>query len=594
LRLLGEYLKVVKYLNHRTGEEEEEQGSVVSEVQMTAVRESSVHLAPVCNGFIRAIADADRELPGVEVLGPGIEMVVNYLVASTPTPTNGEMREEDVKSGLFLPAVDGLEEGLRRLINDGVVERSLEVVYGGDDRDDSFFQHEELLVSVIRGVCALRGEEDLASKVRTLLLSKLRSSITSSSTLPAEATYHALILFLTTENFPSDFTRNLAYNLLSTITPGHENIADFIMENFLPSPLSGFLRGELRGNKRRVAQLAHSMSLNGTGVRTGSGPFGMTCLRKTVGIKEMEEDSTLLLPMGDRWLVHALSSAGMGYETAKTMTASVATIVLDLLMEIEAKEDFEGFRVRMGVNECVYHALVVAGTGLGEVKEVGEKVVKLLELYSTKLSPRKVVAACHVHKSPLSAPQKNLTTSNPGDKIYDPEASIAHAGGYTSTELRSWKEFVLDFCNRFTGECPGPGATSYALRMILRPVFPSEVTEEAFEKLRGYLKVVGAEATKGELVETVLDEKKLPTDLLDSYVNILRGDFKVNDGYFFRLAVISLLQDHVRTRSTASVRRIRKIECQREKVERMVAELGGRGDVPRAEDLLELMERLEM
>ena len=163
LRLLGGYLRVVKYLNLRTGEDEEE-GNVITEVQMTAVRESSVHLAPLCNGFIKGVANADKPLPAVELLGPGVEMVVSYLVASTPTPTNGGMKEEDVKSGVFLPAVDGLEEGLRRILDADVVEQSIDVVFGENNYNSP--KHEELLTSIIRGACALGVQGDLASKLR--------------------------------------------------------------------------------------------------------------------------------------------------------------------------------------------------------------------------------------------------------------------------------------------------------------------------------------------------------------------------------------------------------------------------------------------
>jgi len=291
-------------------------------------------------------------------------------------------------------------------------------------------------------------------------------------------------------------------------------------------------------------------------------------------------------------LLHVVSSAGMGYENAKAETTAVAKVALDVMTGLEDTEDMREFRERMGKDECVYHLMLVAGTGLGEGGEVGERVGKLLSLYSKQLDPRKIVNACHLHKTPSASP--STSKSPEGDEIYDPEASIPHVGGYISAELRSWKEFVLDFCSRFTGESPGTRTTAYCLRMILRPIFPSEVTEEAFEKLRGYLKVVGADATEEELVESVLDERKLPTDLLDSYLNILRGSFKLTEGYFFRLAVISLVQDFARTKSAAAIGRIRKIESQREKIERIVVEVGRGFEVPKAKYLLELMKRSEL
>jgi len=284
LSLICSYLEVVKFLNLSEVANED-----ISEQQKTAVRESSVHLAPICNGFIGGVGRDYAELPGSLVLGRGLGMVVNYLVASTPTPTKERrgIKEEEVKEGVFLPAVDGLKEGLRRVVGSRVFETSLDAVFGNRDSGGSKDDHEGLVVSVVRGVCALGGKGEVADATCSSILSKIKGASKIPSKLPPLPTYHVLIL-LTQHGDNDGFSRNLAYNLLATLAPGYENVADFVMENFLPPPLSGFLQRELRSTKRRSAQLMHSMCLHGTGLHKGSGPFGLSTLKETLGVKERE------------------------------------------------------------------------------------------------------------------------------------------------------------------------------------------------------------------------------------------------------------------------------------------------------------------
>jgi len=104
----------------------------------------------------------------------------------------------------------------------------------------------------------------------------------------------------------------LSLKLLPALLPGGECYAAFLLSEAackLPTFIKAFFLPQLLSSKRRVAQVAHSAKMKGLPSTTsGLGPYSISTLRDAVSVQAQEEDTTLLLPLGDDFVMHLLTS----------------------------------------------------------------------------------------------------------------------------------------------------------------------------------------------------------------------------------------------------------------------------------------------
>ena len=367
-----------------------------------------------------------------------------------------------------------------------------------------------------------------------------------------------------------EITRKLsdvAMTLLGILTAGEECLALYVI-SYLPSCIRKFLDSELTNSKRRRAQVMHS-----DGLRNGNlSNEPLLTLCEECDVRENEEDVSLLLPLTEDWLLHILSSASQSagsQSVAVTRDSSSLKIAMSAvsLLSYRSSVRYPTFYRSMPNSSKLYHVLVLADSSLICNSDLCRASHKILDSLSNEVDGGSVVKCCEFHK---------YGEENDTEILHDPEKPQARPAGYMSKDVRAWSEFVLGFAGSFTsGTVIDDGQlAARCLRIMLRPCFPPSVTEEAFGRLRGYLRLLSEQVYDDEVLEAAVScSKKLPTSLLETYLNMLRGDFCLRHGYFFKLAILSLLHDFATTQSQAAKDRLSKIESGRPIVDGVLSEL---------------------
>lgn len=210
--------------------------------------------------------------------------------------------------------------------------------------------------------------------------------------------------------------------------------------------------------------------------------------------------------------------------------------------------------------EAMLCALNVAG------EKADAQATKLIRTMMNVVDEKDVVRSA-VRRMRAEAAGKDDADKGQGkEELYDPEKKLdgLNDGGYTSEEVRAWKGVVKDAAKALvSGSGDVSGSFALSIRYSLRPAFPASAVAEGLADLRGYMKVVdGAGSGDDELSRMVVLDKKLSPAILDSYLDVTTGKFRVGKETptFFIASVANLCLDHVVHETGRSRERLERLE----------------------------------
>ena len=373
--------------------------------------------------------------------------------------------------------------------------------------------------------------------------------------------------FLLSEGGLSDDDRTLlrlfVINLIGRLDLGDESKAailfssDFLFhgdEGTLSEPRSELFMRELCGSESARKQLDHSYKLHrGFGITVeGWGPFAMESLLSDADRGPGSDCG--LLPIGKMWTWQALSgSLGVSGHVDEDVP-SIVTSFLSFLLHLE--DDYErigstfdpvptGAKLYFLLNTFLYPESILSN------QDLRAKASALLDKITPQLGPQfalEFMAACFDHSL-----LKRSSIDDPADGKDEKLLAVLSGTPDASTKsVRALQELSLDLCNAYVEHGAQYEECTKAIRVLLRPQFPSKIRCEVLQRLRevSHLLTLDAESANdvdlANSVEEVLLEGILPTgerdsaELLDVLTDILRSGQGGNAGFFFLYAVSTL------------------------------------------------------
>lgn len=373
--------------------------------------------------------------------------------------------------------------------------------------------------------------------------------------------------FLLSEgNLPDDdraLLRMFVINLIGRLDLGDEAKAAILFsseslfdgeESTLSEPTSALFMRELCGSESARKQLDHSYKLHrGFGISAeGWGPFATESLLSDAD-RGPGSDSGLL-PIGKMWTWQALSGSFGVSDEVDEEVSSIVTSFLSFLLHLEGdKERIGSFFDPVPGGAKLYFLLntFLYPEGILSNEELRTKASALLDKITPQLGPEfalEFITACYDH-SRLKRSSVNDPADAKDEKLL---AVLSGTPDASSKAFRALQELSLDLCNAFVEHGAQYEECTKAIRVLLRPQFPSKIRCEVLQRLRevSHLLTLDAESANEvnltHAVEEVVLEGLPPTgerdsaELLDVLTDILRRGQGGTDGFFFLYAVSTL------------------------------------------------------
>jgi hypothetical protein len=597
LECINTFLNAVHVFNR--GEEGCE--IVVSKDDESVILYSSIAIGNLCNNFIKRYSKciSDRYYYNT-VVNHAVQCIFKYVQSSTPTFVNTHI-PDSIDTRNFVSVIDVGD--LQTLVKDVVMSDMFgDVVvkglkYGGKEG--------ALLCTVLKSVVSLfdpnehagrtilhRIDHLLHDNIATYDMNDSRDSVMwKDSEEGNDILYNVVLYAITHDCILKSLVQGLSLKLMTVLQAGSEAYMAFLLseKELLPDFLNKFFIGLLLNTKRRVAQVAHSSKFKKMTSKTSlAGPFSLTTLNPTISVAEKEDDTSLLLPLGNDVVLHVLSSIVMSVGVGngvnvdapvedKNVDENAIRIGLQLLTFLREQQTSNGWYWKsLDVSEIIYHITLCAQCVIVKDDSIDELVHSILftiDSESDGVVAKKFIESVIKHDA-LKNDEKNdgkndddndnngieesngLVTGPGSTETYDPESDRTHTYNYTSEQVRTYKTYLFDYINTYTSTFLNTKkSTKYLLRLLMRDGFPTDGVKEGYEKLKGCFRSLSCARGDNDegLVELrkCLSAGKIAPKVMDCYVDILRDDVYVinrsNSWYFYTLCVTNLAYQYRRS-----------------------------------------------